>query len=279
MADTQPGNTQPKLTQAARDRILYGRGRRKYDHVHPLDVVRRAIAPPYSIDRIAILLSCGKDATAVLALCCEHLHIPPSAIRPFFMYTVPNLSFQERYLTYLERRFSVTITRIPHWALSRLLRASAFRHGTAAATSVKLLRPSHVDAYIRRETGCHWIATGEKRTDSIERNAMITQCEGISTVRGRIWPVGYWTDQDANSYLCRMRMMRPPDYRLLPRLRSGGSFSDLISMREAVVIKSNYPDDWRKICEMFPLAEAQVVRAGLVTRGRGSVGADDGETS
>lgn len=250
------------LTQAARDRILYGRDRRKYNHVHPLDVIRRATSPPHSIDLLAILVSCGKDASTTLSLCCEHFGA--SSIHPFFMYTVPDLSFQERYLTYLERRFGLTITRIPHWALSRLLRASAFRHDTAAATSVKLLRPSHVDAYIRQRTGCHWIATGEKRTDSIERNAMITKCDGISTTRGRLWPIGYWTDQDVTSYLCRMRMMRPPDYRLLPRRRSGGSFSDLISMHEAVAIKRHYPNDWRKICKMFPLVEAQVIRAEML---------------
>lgn len=237
--------------------------RSRYFGINPLAVLQRA-RNEFGIDSVIVGVSGGLDSIATLSLCRSTF----SRVEAYFMYVVPGLSFQERYLQYLERRFGVELLRIPHWAVARSLRGATFRHATPSSVSVPALKMSDVDAYIRRQFGIDWIATGEKANDSLERAAQIKRCGGIHEGRKRIFPLATWSHADVANHLARERIVAPPDYRLRPAETHRGNFDYLLSFDEIVPIKEHFPEDFEKIKQVFPLIEAQIERARILAKRR-----------
>lgn len=227
---------------------------RKTPFRDPFEVVRRVKA--MGVDSVICGVSGGKDSVAALQLCCEHF----DRVVGYFMFLVPGLEFQERYLRYLERRFSIEIIRLPHWNLSNLFKEETFRFPRLESLRVKRLKVKDYDIYLRHLTGAHWIATGEKAIDSVERNAMIRNADGISEKRGRFWPLAFWNHSQVYSYIRQHGIALPPDYgREAVAAGSARSFGDLWH-RSLVWIKQRYPEDYAKILKVFPFAEVQFVR-------------------
>jgi phosphoadenosine phosphosulfate reductase len=217
---------------------------------HPLYVVRKAL--DMGIREVAVAVSGGKDSVAVLDVCCKHF----SRVEAYFMYLIPDLSFQEKYLRYLENRYKLTILRLPHWALSHMFRDCIFRHATRQARDIKLVRIKDVECYVRRKFKVEWIATGEKCRDSMERNAQLVMADGVSVSRHRIWPIAWWTHYDVFSYLNLQGILPSPEYKVTA---DGKSFGSLWG-EQIAPIAEHYPEDFEKIKAIFPLIEAQVVR-------------------
>ena len=165
----------------------------------------------FRIRRIIVGVSCGKDATATLDLCCRHFG--PENVAAYFQYIAPGLSFQDSYLAYLERRYPpLSIIRLPHWLLAQAYRTSTFREPTAAASACSPVRIRDVSAYLRKLTGIQWFATGEKACDSVERNAQIRNCQAIDPKRKRVYPIAFLSDGAVFSYLKARRIALPPEY-------------------------------------------------------------------
>jgi phosphoadenosine phosphosulfate reductase len=219
------------------------------------------------IDSVIVGVSGGMDSVVTLDLCKQYF----KTLRCYFMYVVPGIGFQERYLQFLERRYEVEIERIPHFLLSDILRGAALRHTTEATSNLRKAKSTDVDAYLRKKFGIHWIAVGEKASDSLERNTQIVQHGGILEKRGRILPLAYWTHAQVQGFMSRNRIPFPPDYNLNnlvkdPNLkrRRGASFGSLIGMREIGLIAEKYPEDYEKIRKFFPFVDVQLVRQKIL---------------
>lgn len=235
---------------------------------HPLAAVRRAVE--LGIEEVLCGVSGGVDSVVTLDLCVKHFR----RVQCYFMYYVEGLGFQERYLSYLERRFGVSIARVPHWVLSHSFRDGDMRHPTAAATGLPKLRQPDFDAWIRAKFGLRWIAEGIKYSDSIERNAMISRSDcGVDAKRGRVWPVAHWRHAQISSYLAANRIMMPPDYRIRKNFDGGrgSSICYLGRLDVAAAIAEEYPEDFEKIVRVFPLIGVEVQRYYQL-KGKGKLG-------
>lgn len=205
----------------------------------------------FLFDSVAVYFSCGKDSIVTLDLCCKNF----KHVTAFFMYLVEGLSFQEQYISMCERKYGITIYRIPHWQLSNFYQTSTYRPDSKKSIKTPTVKISDVDYFIRNTANVLWIASGEKACDSVERNGMIRSCHGIDIKRNRFYPIAYFTDPVIYNYMKINRLPLPPDYGLF-----GRSFGRLHE-EELFGIKSKYPEDYNKIIKVFPYAESAIKRA------------------
>lgn len=196
---------------------------------------------------VIVGFSGGKDSIVTLDLCFRYF----KRVVPFFMYLVPNLEFQEQMLRRYEERYSTKIIRLPHFEVSNFLKYGSF---TQFDMNVDIVGINDTYAYLRQETGIHWIAAGERCADSIVRNAMIKKSGSIDYQRGRFYPLAYWKKQEVLQYIKYKKLYLSPEQKKI-----GFSFRSLAG-NEVAVIKEMYPDDYKKILKVYPFIGAGVKR-------------------
>lgn len=198
-------------------------------------------------DSVIVGFSGGKDSIVTLDLCCRYF----KTVHCFFMYQIPGLSFQEASIRYVEKRYGVEVMRIPHFELSNFFRYGVFRKPDF---DVGIVKPLDVYTWLRLQTDTWWIAAGERIADSIVRRAMMKRSGSIDIKRGRFYPVSLFTKADIVGYIKHHKLKVSPESNLL-----GHSFRSLMP-DDLAVIKSYYPDDYKKIIDWFPFVEAGVFR-------------------
>ncbi|MGE4537612.1 MAG: phosphoadenosine phosphosulfate reductase family protein [Desulfovibrio sp.] len=196
-------------------------------------------------DRVLVGVSCGKDSVVTLDLCVRHF----KHVEAFFMYYVKGLEFQEAALRHYEKRYGITIHRIPHFMLSEWLRYGTFRL-MDFDTPIVSVRETY--DYLREKTGIYWIACGERISDSIVRRAMIKHSGSIDADRGRFYPVAEWKKADIVAYIRQRRLFLGPESAKL-----GFSFRSLMPL-DLMKIREHFPDDFNRIKVWFPLVEASI---------------------
>mgnify|MGYP002648370004 CR=1 FL=1 len=198
-------------------------------------------------DSVIVGFSGGKDSIVTLDLCFKYF----KNVKPFFMYLVPDLEFQEKTLRWYENKYNTEIIRLPHFEVSEFLKYGSF---TIMDWSVDVVGINDTYEYLRQTTGIHWIAAGERCADSIVRNAMIKKSGSIDYKRGRFYPLAYWKKQEVIEYIKYKKLYLSPEQKKI-----GFSFRSLAGS-ELSVIKSLYPDDYKKILKVYPFAGAGVER-------------------
>ena len=198
-------------------------------------------------DSVLVAFSGGKDSIVTMDLCFKYFN----HVVPFFMYLVPNLEFQEKMLQWYENRYDTKIIRLPHMDTSTMLRYGAF---TTTDYNVPIIGINDIYDYMRITTGIWWIAAGERINDSIWRRAMIKNSGSVDAKRGRFYPVSEWNKQEILQYIQKSRLKLGEDSKKI-----GFSFRSL-NGKELAVIKDTFPDDYKRILEIFPFAEASVKR-------------------
>lgn len=198
-------------------------------------------------DRVIVAFSGGKDSVVTLDLCCRYF----KKVSAFFMYQVPNLSFQESAIRFAEKKYGIEVERIPHFELSNFFKYGSYRKEDFNFPIVKI---NDVYTYERIRTGSYWIAAGERIADSIVRRAMMKKSGCIDEVRGRFYPIANFTKADVMRYIERHGLKVSPESQVI-----GHSFRSLHS-EDLAAIKEHYPQDYERVLSWFPFADAGVFR-------------------
>lgn len=198
-------------------------------------------------DSVLVGFSGGKDSAACLDLCFRYF----KNVKPYFMYLVPGLEFQERTLAYYEDRYKTEFLRVPHFMLSDFLRYGTFR---MPDLDVPLIKTVELYNYLREKSGIYWIAAGERIADSVVRRAMIKESSSIDMKRGRFYPLAYWEIKHIRSYNKQRRLPLS-----LENEAMGHSFRSLM-YEDLKDIKKFFPNDYDKIKSMFPLVDVELKR-------------------
>lgn len=217
---------------------------------HPLEVIERA--KQAGIREVIVSFSAGKDSLAAIDLCSKHF----DRIEAYFMYLVPDMSFQEMTLADTERRYGIKILRVPDKRLCDQMRGANLREFSKTSASLPAITYRQVAHYARYTFGINWIASGEVACESLSRIAMIKSCKGVDRPRGYIYPIGFWRPQDVYSYLQQQQIPLPPEYTILG---TGASFGG-IRMEHLLPISEQLPEDYAKIKKLFPHVDAELVR-------------------
>lgn len=110
-----------------------------------------------------------------------------------------------------------------------------------------------------------WYVGGQRQVDSLERRAMLSQFRrqldangrptggdlGFNPKERRLYPICDWSTKEVYAYARLMNL--PPAADLGKSNSSGINPGDPITMR---ALRDNYPKDFAKLCELFPLAAA-----------------------
>lgn len=198
-------------------------------------------------DSVLVGFSGGKDSAACLDLCFRYF----KNVKPYFMYLVPGLEFQERTLAYYEDRYKTEFLRVPHFMLSDFLRYGTYR---MPDLDVPMIKTVELYNYLREKSGIYWIAAGERISDSIIRRAMIKESSSIDVKRGRFYPLAYWNINHVRSYNKQRRLPLSLENKAM-----GHSFRSLM-YEDLKDIKKFFPNDYDKIKSMFPLVDVELKR-------------------
>jgi phosphoadenosine phosphosulfate reductase len=219
--------------------------------IHPLAVIRQARK---LTDSVCVAISGGRDSLACVEVCHQH----GFKLSGYFLFTVPGLEFEEEILRYCERRYKISIHRLPHWDLGDQFQWWVYRK-PAQDDEVLTLVLRDVENEARRLTGMQWIAGGQKKCDALERRAMLAKCEGIKLRRRNFYPLADWHHRHVSNYL-KMRNV-PMSHQSEVFGRSwGGS----LAWPDLAKIKQHWPKDFQKIKTYFPFIEAAEVRERII---------------
>ena len=193
---------------------------------------------------VAVLYSCGRDSTVMLDLFCTHAK--KSIGEVIFMYFCPELSYEEKILTYQEKRYGIEIARIAHPDCAYMVNDR---------TKKRKVKISDLERSLR-DRGAEWIAYGFRKDESLQRRGQLTLTEdGVDYKYRKVFPIAEWAKRHAAAYCKQRRLLLPPEYNHASR--------DINSFKgDAVLyIYHNYPDDYKRIIKMYPDVEGELMRA------------------
>ena len=197
-------------------------------------------------DKVAVGFSGGKDSLIVLDLC---MRVFPTVV-PFFMYLVPGLEVTDGELAKAEDRFGLKIQQYPHFLLTDFLKSGMFCDPSYKYDDLPDIKLRDIYDIIKIGTGCPAIITGAKSSDSAWRRRYFHITRTWTDV---IYPIQTWNKLDVLGYLRTRGIPVPP---------SSGKNATGVDLSEDSVfwLHDNYPEDFKKLCEVFPYAEARIHR-------------------
>lgn len=192
------------------------------------------------------MFSCGRDSIVMLDLFISFA--PKSIGSVVFMYYCPGLSYEEKILDYYERRYGLApIHRIAHPDCMYLVNERA---------RGRKLRVADAEKRIRAEFEAEWVAWGFRKEESLERRGQLALApKGIDWKYRKLFPIGEWSRRHTAAWVKDRRLLLPPEYK--------NGLRDLNTFKgdSLLYIHHNYPDDYRRIVDMYPDVEGELMRA------------------
>jgi phosphoadenosine phosphosulfate reductase len=219
----------------------------------PMEIMKRCRG---AADSCLVAFSGGKDALVTLDAAKKMF----DRVAGYFMFTVPGLKCQENYLRLIEARYEIEILRVPHIALTQMLKFSMFRFHSNAAEELSLARMKDIKNYARSKTGIDLVLSGEKKCDNLNRRGYISQCNGLDLTTDDGYPLADWSQRHVWSYIQTFQLPVSPTYAFFGQR----SFEPTSFTPERVErlkrLGEHYPEDLELICEYFPFIKALLLR-------------------
>jgi phosphoadenosine phosphosulfate reductase len=169
---------------------------------------------------------------------------------------VPGLETFEAPVDAAARRHGVTVHKLPHFDLTRLIKYAVLRPHVPNADKIRELRWGDINDAMRLKTGIPWVAAGERASDSLQRRFYTRKEDGVQPQYRRVFPIWDWVDSDVYGYL-RARGIPTPFYGDYTEQRGSG-FS--LKGKGLAWLKRHAPRDYQRVLKVFPYAEAEVLR-------------------
>lgn len=200
-------------------------------------------------DAALVAFSGGKDSLVCLDLCVRAF----KKVIPFFMYFVPGLECCETMIRWAERRYGVEVLRYPHWLISRAIRRGIYCLPTKRdVQGLPELTTHDIYRLVMRDTGIRVLITGAKDSDSMWRRRYFT----ITKMSELVFPIRKWNKFDVIAYLKRNDIPIPVSLGTSSGVASGVD----LSTKSLLFLHENFPEDFKKIREYFPLVDAVIKR-------------------
>lgn len=204
--------------------------------------------------------SCGKDSIASWIELKKHFH----TIIPVYLYTCPGLSFIEESLKYYENYFKTKIYRLPHHSFIRQLNNGMMQTKENLISTINYELPNiksdtlfnylKEDLNLPKQTP---IAIGNRMFDNMMRFGSIRKNGATNEKKNTFYPIYDWKNEDLVNCFNENKINLPIDYKIW-----GCSF-DGFHYPFLKPLKDNFPEDYKKIKEYFPLIDLELKRYEL----------------
>ena len=214
---------------------------------------------------VLLSFSAGKDSIAAwLALRDDGRF----TVIPYYLDWIPGLSWVDDMIAYYENYFGCHIYRMPHPYLYEQLDRCAFQPPHRVA-KINAWNPprftfADVDNLVARAAGLSspFVSIGMRAADNLERRRMILQQGSLGIKRRRyFYPVWDWKIQDVIDCIMRHKVKISPEYAIWGRTPVSFNYDYMAPLRD------NYPDDWERLRQWFPLIDLQCYRYEVLNNG------------
>lgn len=198
-------------------------------------------------DVVICMYSGGKDSVVLLDILAKQF----KHVHACFMYLVKDLEHQQPLLRWVTSKYpNTTLHQYPHWLLSRYLK---YGHLTfhKVVDDIQVIKAADVEDNLKKKTGVEWLASGERRADSMKRYMFLgmQKFDAIAEGRKHIYPLSHWKKAHVEQYIKHKKLIIPVDYN--PKANSQGV--DL-NINTLLYLKNKYPEDLEKLLKVFPFA-------------------------
>jgi phosphoadenosine phosphosulfate reductase len=234
-----PGEASPGQGGGRRRRLIS-------DALELLHRARRELGPTALIG-----LSGGKDSLAVLDLAAQVF----DHVACFHLAIVPDLACVEGRARQLAARYGTEVRTYPHPDAIAWLRAGLYCVPRGAPPPP--LRHRDVELAARLDAGADVVILGEREDDSVRRRLKLRRWGQLHVEKRRCYPIAPWREREVYAYL-RLRKI-PLPVRFGERRMSGIDMTpDCMA-----AIRDRFPEDFARICEVFPHARALALKRDL----------------
>ena len=194
----------------------------------------------------------GKDSVVLMDLLAKYF----KRVVPVYMYIVPNLDFANKYIAWTQRKYGVKFIQTPHFAVYSYIKYGFM--GMKQDPKQRLHTLSDIDKYVKEKTGIAWSCYGMKQNDSLNRRLQLRtyELEGVCTATKKIYPLTHWTNKDCQNYIKAHNLMQNELTGYGFKGQSTGM--SVNNLGYLLFSRERYPEDYKKIIEMYPLAESLV---------------------
>lgn len=189
-----------------------------------------------------LFCSLGKDSLVLL----DMLYPKFDRVVCVFMYFVKDLEHINRWINWVKNRYpKIEFMQVPHWNLTYILRSGLY---CVPNPKIKLVKLADVCKAMRLKTGIDYVFLGKKKADGMNRRLMLNTYDGYVN-NFNAYPLADFTQKEILSYMKQHNLPEPVRYSLKASSCVGFNLDCLLWLEK------NYPNDLKRIYEVFPLCE------------------------
>jgi 3'-phosphoadenosine 5'-phosphosulfate sulfotransferase (PAPS reductase)/FAD synthetase len=189
----------------------------------------------------------GKDSICLCDLMCKNF----SRVVCVFMYLVPDLEFENRYIEYAKMRYPG----IEFYSTSHFSIYSWIKHGHLGIkkdAKIENMTIAKIDKMVKIKFGIDWSVYGVKKNDGLNRRLMLNGYpDGLCYASQKAYPIMDLKNSEVLNYVKDNDLISPFSY-TATRPSSGCDISNPLFLS---YLRDRYPDDLQKIFDVFPFCE------------------------
>jgi 3'-phosphoadenosine 5'-phosphosulfate sulfotransferase (PAPS reductase)/FAD synthetase len=188
---------------------------------------------------VIIYFSTGRDSIVMLDLFFRFYSGKKHIIYFYYYKDIPT---KNRFLKYIENKYSCTIHQYP--IIDKLREKN------------KSINWGDIDNKLRDEFKTEWIARGYRKDESLHRRGLLKNCiKGLEYNTKIIYPLIEWSKKHVNYYVKQRKILLPIEYKY--------GFRDITIYKGKCLLwlYNNFPEDYEWIKKQNPHIEGELIRA------------------
>lgn len=179
-----------------------------------------------------------------------------------YMYLVKGLASQERFMVWAMKKYpGVKFVQIPSYILYSYIKNGTL--GIKRNPKQRLWTTADLTKKIREKLGIEWTCFGFKQSDSLNRRLMLRSYkdgkESICWKTKKFYPLSTYKNKEVLDYI-QMHNLKQPESMGTKAQSNGVGLLDPVYL---AYLKSYWPQDLKKIFEVFPLARTVILKNKL----------------